>query len=138
MLLIKTYCLLYGVFLKQLETRTRERINILDFKQPSFIHKVDNKILLMNFGTQTLAKTMKTKNVLKKLVANVSSGLLEKGGATDQKSTVLKSLKEAIRYQTEYGGKIHKLTHFTTEQITVDEKQYTTEEEQASYCIYFI
>ena len=30
---------------------------------------------------------------------------------------------------------MHKLTHFTTEQITVDEEQYTAEEEQASYCI---
>ena len=89
----------------------------------------------MNFGTQTLAKTMKKINVQKKLIAHVSYGLLEKGGATDQKSTVFKNLKEAISYQTEYGGKIHNLTHFTTEHITVDEEQYTAEEEQASYYI---
>ena len=48
---------------------------------------------------------------------------------------MFKNLKEAFNYQTEYGGKIHKLTHFTTEQITVDEEQYTAEEEQASYYI---
>ena len=71
----------------------------------------------------------------KKLVANVNYGLLEKGGATDQKSTVFKNLKETLNYQAEYGGKIHKLTHFTTEQITVDEELYTAEEEQASYYI---
>ena len=70
-----------------------------------------------------------------KLVANVNYGLLEKGGATDQKSTEFKNPKEAISYQSEYGGTIHKLTPFTTEQITVDEEQYTAEEEQASYYI---
>ena len=48
---------------------------------------------------------------------------------------MFKNLKEALIYQAEYGGKIHKLTHFTTEQITVDEEQYTAEEEQASYYI---
>ena len=71
----------------------------------------------------------------KKLIANVNYGLLEKGGATDQKSIVFKNLKEALNYQAEYGGKIHKLTHFTTERITVDEEQYTSEEEQAAYYI---
>ena len=48
---------------------------------------------------------------------------------------MFKNLKEALNYQAEYGGKIHKLTHFTTEQITVDEEQYTAEEKQASYYI---
>ena len=43
MLFNKKYCLIYGVFLKQLDNMTRERINILYFKQPSFIHKVEHK-----------------------------------------------------------------------------------------------
>ena len=35
---------------------------------------------------------------IKKLIANVNFGLLEKGGATDQKSLFFKSLSETINY----------------------------------------
>ena len=48
--------------------------------------------------------------VVKKLVANINYGLIEKGGATDQESLLFKNLNEAAHYQTEYGGKIHRLT----------------------------
>ena len=135
MLFHKQYCLLYGVFLKQLDNRTRERINISYVKQPSFIHKVDNKNIVNELWNTNISEDNEEDKRIKKLIAHVNYGLLEKGGATDQKSTVFKNLKEAISYQTEYGGKIHKLTRFTTEQITVDEEQYTEEEEQASYYI---
>ena len=114
---------------------TRERINILCFKQPSFIHKVDYKHIVNELWNTTISEDNEEDKCIKKLIANVNYGLLEKGGATDQKSTVFKNLKEALNYQAEYGGKIHKLTHFTTEQITVDEEHYTAEEEQASYYI---
>ena len=43
------------------------------------------------------------------MIVNVLIGLLEKGGATDQKSLVFRNLAEAIDYQSEYGGKLHKL-----------------------------
>ena len=46
----------------------------------------------------------------KKLIANVNFGLLEKGEATAHQSILFKSIDEAIHYQTEYGGKIHKLS----------------------------
>jgi hypothetical protein len=37
-------------------------------------------------------------------------GLFEKGGATDHKSLIFRNLAEAIDYQSEYGGKSHKLS----------------------------
>ena len=135
MLFNKKYCLIYGVFLKQLDNMTREQINILYFKQPSFIHKVEHTNIVNELWNTNISEDNEEDKCIKKLVANVNYGLLEKGGATDQKSTVFKNLKEALNYQAEYGGKIHELTHFTTEQITVDEEQYTAEEEQASYYI---
>ena len=112
---------------------TRERLNTLCFKQPSFIHKVDHKNIVIELWNTNISEDNEEDKCIKKLIANVNYGLLEKGGATDQKSTVCKNLKEALNYQAEYGGKTHRLTHFTTEQITVDEEQYTAEEEQASY-----
>ena len=98
------YCLIHGVFLKQLENMTRERINILCFKQPSFIHKVDHKNIVNELWNTHISEDNEEDKCINKLVAHVNYGLLEKGGATDQKSTVFKNLKEAISYQTEYGG----------------------------------
>ena len=46
----------------------------------------------------------------KKLIGNVNFGLFEKGEATAHQSILFKSIDEAIHYQTEYGGKIHKLS----------------------------
>ena len=104
---------------------TRERINILYFKQPSFIHKVDYKNIVNELWNTNISEDNEEDKCIKKLIAHVNYGLLEKGGATDQKSTVFKNLKEALNYQAE----IHKLTHFTTEQTAVDEEQYTAEGE---------
>ena len=49
-------------------------------------------------------------NLSTKLIGNINFGLLEKGGATAYQSILFKSINDAIHYQIEYGGKIHKLS----------------------------
>ena len=65
--------------------------------------------------------------LIKKLIANVNIGLLERTGSTDQKSVVFKNLSEACDFKTKHGGKIHKLTEY--------EMSEDAEEEEESYYI---
>ena len=94
----RTHCLVYGKFLKHLmETDT---ITIIYYKQPSFTYKTDYKKTIDDLWSTDL------ETQLKKTTANVVFGLMEKGRQTAQKSQVFSSLKEALNYQNEYGGKI--------------------------------
>ena len=81
---------------------------------------------------------MRTK-FTKKLIANVNYGSLEKGGSTNQNSIVFRNLKETVNYQTEYGGKIHKLTHIEEELEEGNNEKCSwhssTETEQEAYYI---
>eukprot|EP00438_Fugacium_kawagutii_P012227 Skav223953 [mRNA] locus=scaffold798:243805:247131:- [translate_table: standard] len=66
---------------------------------------------------------------IKKLIPNVNFGLLEKGGSTAQKSLAFKNLNEALAFQTEYGGKLNRLSDIEMldeygEQLTGNSKDY--------------
>ena len=137
MLFNKKYCLIYGKFLKQYGMK---RINILYYKQPSQIHKCNYKTIINDLWNGDISDNNKENKNLKKLIANVNFGLLEKGGSTNQKSMVFRSLKEAVHYQSEYGGRINKLTEFVNEMVETeyDEGGFKTEEyenEKESYYI---
>ena len=47
---------------------------------------------------------------INKLIVNIHIGLLEKTGSTSQKSVLFKNLNEALNFQQQNGGKIHKLS----------------------------
>ena len=49
-------------------------------------------------------------NRVKKLIANVNIGLLEKGTNKAQKSLVFDTLSEALYHQTIHGGRINKIS----------------------------
>ena len=137
MLFNKKYCLIYGKFLKQYGMK---RINILYYKQPFHIHKCNYKTIINDLWDGDISDDKKENVNLKKLIANVNFGLLEKGGSTNQHSMVFRSLKEAVHYQSEYGGRINKLTEFVNEMIETeyDEGGFKTEEyenEKESYYI---
>ena len=76
-------------------------ITIIYYKQPSFTYKTGYKKTVDNDSWSTDLETQ-----LKKTTANVVFGLMEKGKQTAQKSQVFSSLKEALNYQNDYGGKI--------------------------------
>ena len=64
---------------------------------------------------------------------------METGGSTDQKSIVFRNLKEAVNYQTDCGGKNHKLTHIEEEVEMGHDKEHSWtssfETEQEAYYI---
>ena len=62
---------------------------------------------------------------IKKLIANVNFGLLEKGTNKLSKSFVFDGLREALYYQQEVGGKINKITGYDLEtDKELDRKYY--------------
>ena len=75
---------------------------------------------------QTMPK--KTPN-LKKEIANVNIGLLEKGVTTAQKSVLFKDLREAQLYQHMYGGKVNIIKQFEKEEEYDDDSDSDDEEE---------
>ena len=108
--------LITGEILKDLPERVSQRIQILAYKEPSFFHNVDYKDFVHELWNTVIDEADKDEDkFIKKLIANVNFGLLEKGGATAQRSMVFKSLKDAMSHRTEYGGKIHKLVHIEEE-----------------------
>ena len=100
-------------FINENKTHT---IHILYYKQPSFIHKVeDTNIINELLQTKIDERDEALDKLIKKLIANVSFGFLEKGGATAHQSNLFKNIDEAVHYQTEYGCKINKLSHIVSE-----------------------
>ena len=111
----KDYCLLYGVFLQQLDLN---KIDILYFKIPSKRHDVDYSTLVNELWKDTISDDVDEDKMIKKTIANVNIGLLEKLGSTDIKSIPFKTVEEALHHQEEFGGKLYK---FEKETIDVDD-----------------
>ena len=59
---------------------------------------------------------------IKKLIAHVNFGLLEKGTNRSSKSFVYPSLRQALYYQQEVGGKINKITGYDENDKELDNK----------------
>ena len=93
------------------------RIIILYYKQPSKAYKYNYKEIIDKLWKHEINSNSDLDKTIKKLIANINFGLLEKGGSTSQKSMIFKHLREAVNYQAEYGGKIHKLIDVEVEHI---------------------
>ena len=138
----KQYNLITGQILKKLPERVMKKIDILYFKEPSFIHKVDYKGIVDELWNTTIDENDADEDkYIKKLIGNVNYGLLEKGGSTSYKSIVYKNLREAVSNQTDYGGRVHKLSCVKeTVEVERDEAKFSTtinsyEDELKSYYI---
>ena len=106
-MLNKKFGLLYGLYLKQLDT---SEIKIISYKQPSFKHSVIYKNIVGELWDKKISENDEEDMAIKKQVAVVNFGLLERTNSTNQKSILFRNLKEASDFQQKYGGKIHKLT----------------------------
>ena len=98
----KTYNLIYGQFLEYF----KNDVEILYYKEPSFIKHVDYNNMLKTLFDTHISDDKYEDIYLKKLIAVVNFGLLEKGTNKSQKSYIFESLNEAQHYQAKYGGKI--------------------------------
>ena len=136
----KRYNLIYGKYLKQIDTN---KLNILYYKTPSFIHEVNYNDYVKELWNKSISDEEELDKLIKKLIVNVNIGLLEKTGSTDQKSIVFKNIREASDFQLRHGGKIHKITEMecrnqTTYEGDIENDDFsmqlqTTEEEGMEY-----
>ena len=84
-------------------------INIIYYKQPSYIHKVSYKSIVDDLWETQLGGDEEDDKQIKKKIANINFGMLEKPNNTAQRSDIFNSLKEACYYQREHGGRIYAL-----------------------------
>ena len=106
--------LVYGKFLKQLVSNGVV-VKILYYKQPSHIHRVKYKKLVDELYNAKISDKTEEDKRIKKLIANITFGLLEKGQNKASKSKIFDTLDETLHYQKQYGGQIFSLDHFLLE-----------------------
>ena len=109
----KRFCLCYGKFLKDV---LNDGIIIKYYKKPSFIYNCDYKKIVKELVETHISDDTQEDTKLKKEIANVNIGLLEKGVTTAQKSVLFKDLREAQLYQHMYGGRINIIKQFEKEE----------------------
>ena len=80
--------------------------SILCVKDPSSIKKVKYNQAVVNLWKTTISENENEDKSIKKSIANINIGLLEKGSNKSSKSIVFDNVEEAKLYQSEYGGKI--------------------------------
>ena len=111
MILNKTHCLVYGKFLRHYA----DKREILHYKEPSRVYKVNYTKLVKQLRATEISDHFPEDAKIKKLIANVNFGLLEKGTNKSSESFAFDGLREALYHQQEVGGKINKITGYDLE-----------------------
>ena len=114
----KQTTLIYGMFLKEFMPLIESgKLKITHYKQPHFIHKVDYKSIIDELWGQLISDDSDEDKSIKKLIANVSFGLLEKGTNRSQRSFVFDDVSEAVRLQADVGGKLNMISRQTAKWV---------------------
>ena len=79
------------------------------FKQPSFIKGVNHKALGDELYAFPVSADVQADVYIKKLIANVKIGLLEKGMNRRSAGYSFKYLTECNYFQAQYGGMVHRI-----------------------------
>ena len=123
----KKFNIIYGKFLRKMDL---SNIKIIYYKQPSYIHKVNYKSIVDELWETQLGDNDDDDKQIKKKIANINFGMLEKSNNTAQRSVIFNSLKEACYYQRKHGGRIYALEEETCIRKMVDLDEETDEEEE--------
>ena len=113
-LINKSHSLLYGKFLK-------DHSEILAVKEPSFIKDVDYKTVVDELYTSVISEDPTEDIYIKKLIANVNIGLLEKGLNKKTKAYLFHDLTECKHFQAQLGGTIHMIQKIADVSSIVDD-----------------
>ena len=92
--------IIYGKFLRKMDLTN---IKIIYYKIPSYIHKVNYKSIVDELWETQLGDDEDDDKQIKKKIANINFGMLEKSNNTAQRSDIFNSLREACHYQKEHG-----------------------------------
>ena len=117
----KKFNIIYGNFLRKMDLTN---IKIIYYKIPSYIHKVNYKSIVDELWETQLGDDEEDDKQIKKKIANINFGMLEKSNNTAQRSDIFNSLREACHYQKEHGGRIYALHE------DIHERDEETEEER--------
>ena len=99
----RSYNLIYGMYLKEYY----EDVEIIYYKIPSKIAKVDYKKLILDLWNMKFDDDEVKDKKIKKMLFNINIGLLEKQSNTVKKSFVFNKMVDAFYYQELYGGTIN-------------------------------
>ena len=102
----KKFNLVYGKHLKQLISRGVV-VKILFYKKPSHLHKVKYKKAIDDLYRANMSDDREEDNKIKKTLANIAFGMLEKSFNRKTASRMFDGIKEALNHQKKYGGKIY-------------------------------
>ena len=102
----KKYNLIYGKFLTtMIENKTD--LKIICYKKTYYRHKVNYSEVVDELNETMLSDDIEEDTSNKKRIANITFGMLEKSSNTAQRSYIFNSLREAIHYQRQSGGRIY-------------------------------
>ena len=116
----KKFNIIYGKFLRKMDL---SNIKIIYYKIPSYIHKVNYKSLVDELWETQLGDDEEDDKQIKKKIANINFGMLEKSNNTAQRSVIFNSLKEACYYQRKHGGRIYALDEERHERYEEEEEE---------------
>ena len=115
----KIHCLVYHKLLKHYA----DKCEILYYKEPSRVHKVNSTNLIKKLWATEISDFPEDAKI-KKLIANVNFGLLEKCTNKSSKSFAFDGLREALYYQQQVGGKINKIIGYDLESDKELDRKY--------------
>ena len=87
--------------------------DILGFKRPSFIKKVNYKDIVEELFNTDISSIPQEDEKIKKQIANVNYGMLEKSKNTAIKSFIFETLDEVKTFQEQYGGTVNIIKKYT-------------------------
>ena len=125
----KKYNLVYGKFLKKM-IENKTELKIICYKKPYYIHKVNYSDVVDELNQTVLSDDIEEDKSNKKRIANITFGMLEKSNNTAQRSYIFNSLREAIHYQRQSGGRIYAIQEETViHEIDEHDNEETTKKE---------
>ena len=113
----KRYCLVYGKYLKHF----LDDVDILIYTEPSFIKDVDYSKIVTNLFNTHFTDDAELDKFIKKIIANVNCGLLEKAVNKRKSSKIFENAGEALYYQDTYGGTISVLKRRELKEEVLDD-----------------
>ena len=116
----KAHCLICGKFLKHYA----DKCEILYYQEPSRVYKVNDTKLTKQFWATEISDHFPEDDKIKKLIANVNFGLLEKGTNKSSKSFAFDSLREALYDLQDTGGQINNITGYDLENVKESDRKY--------------
>ena len=112
----KKFNLVYGKHLKELSKRG-VAMKILFYKTPSYIHKVKYKKAIEKLYKSKISDDKNENGKILKTIANITFGLLEKSYKRKTVSRIFDNLREALKHQKNYDGKIYVMDEVALEPV---------------------